>query len=131
MRAPGAIVLLSDGKTTRGRPPEAVAELAGQSKVPIYTVSVGTDDGVVTGPGFGYVPVPPDPESLSQIAQLSGGKSYTAEDSSRLSDIYKNLGSKLGQKKRKEQATALFAIGGLILLLGAAFTSSRFAPALP
>jgi Ca-activated chloride channel family protein len=130
-KPPAAIVLLSDGKTTRGRPPEAVAELAGQSKVPIYTVSVGTDDGVVSGPGFSYVPVPPDPESLGQIAQLSGGKAYTAEDSGRLSDIYKSLGSKLGSKKKKEQATALFAVAGLVLLVGAAVTSTRFAPALP
>jgi Ca-activated chloride channel family protein len=131
-KPPSAIVLLSDGKTTTGRDPVAVALAAGQAKVPIYTVSLGTEDGVVTGPGFGgYIPVPPDPETLGAIASESGGKAFTAEDSGRLSDIYKNLGSRLGSKKRKEQTTVAFAIGGLILLLGAAVTSTRFAPALP
>jgi Ca-activated chloride channel homolog len=131
-KPPSAIVLLSDGKTTTGRDPVEVALAAGQEKVPIYTVSLGTEDGVVTGPGIGgYIPVPPDPETLGAIARESGGKAFTAEDSGRLSDIYKNLGSKLGSKNRKEQQTAVFAIGGLILLLGAAATSARFAPAIP
>jgi Ca-activated chloride channel homolog len=131
-KPPSAIVLLSDGKTTTGRDPVNVALAAGQAKVPIYTVSLGTEDGVVTGPGLGgYIPVPPDPETLGSIARESGGKAFSAEDSGRLSDIYKNLGSQLGSKKRKEQVTVTFAIAGLVLLLGAAVTSTRFAPALP
>jgi Ca-activated chloride channel family protein len=129
---PSAIVLLSDGKTTAGKPPVDVAVQAGQAKVPIYTVALGTEEGVVQGPGFGgYIPVPPDPETLADIARESGGKAYTAQDSGRLSNIYKSLGSKLGSKKQKHETTAAFAIGGLILLLGAAATSMRFAPALP
>jgi Ca-activated chloride channel family protein len=131
-RPPAAIVLLSDGKTTTGRDPIGVAQIAGQAKVPIYTVALGTNDGVVQGPGFGgYIPVPPDPETLGQIAQASGGRAFTAADTGRLSSIYKNLGSQLASKKHKREATAAFAAGGLILLLGAAATSVRFRPALP
>jgi Ca-activated chloride channel family protein len=131
-KPPSAIVLLSDGKTTTGRDPVNVALAAGQAKVPIYTVSLGTEDGVVAGPGIGgYIPVPPDPETLGSIARESGGKAFAAADSGRLSDIYKNLGSQLGSKKRKQQVTTTFAIAGLVLLLGAAVTSTRFAPALP
>jgi Ca-activated chloride channel family protein len=131
-RPPAAIVLLSDGKTTTGHPPLAVAQAAGQAKVPIYTVSLGTSDGVVTAPGFGgYVPVPPDPQTLGEIARVSGGQAFTAEDSGRLASIYKHLGSQLATKKHKSEVTAAFAIGGLILLLGAAATSVRFRPALP
>lgn len=131
-RAPAAIVLLSDGKTTTGRDPVGVALEAGQSKVPIYTVSVGTDEGIVTGPGFGgYIPVPPDPETLGAIAEESGGKAYTAEDSGRLSEIYKNLGSQLATRTRKQEATAVVAGAALLLLLGAAAASVRFRPALP
>jgi Ca-activated chloride channel family protein len=100
--------------------------------VPIYTVALGPNDGVVQGPGFGgYIPVPPDPETLGQIAQASGGRAFTAADTGRLSSIYKNLGSQLASKKHKREATAAFAAGGLILLLGAAATSVRFRPALP
>jgi Ca-activated chloride channel family protein len=131
-KPPAAIVLLSDGKWTTGRDPVGVAQLAGQAKVPIYTVALGTADGVVSGPGFGgYVPVPPDPQTLGEIAQESGGKAFTAEDSGKLNDIYKSLGSRLGTKKKKAESTAGFALGGLILLLAAAATSTRFAPTLP
>ena len=127
-----AIVLLSDGKWTTGRDPVGVAQAAGQAKVPIYTVALGTEDGVVTGPGFGgYVPVPPDPETLGAIAQASGGKAFTADNAGKLSQIYKSLGSKLGSKKRKHENTAAFAVASLVLLLGAAATSVRFAPTLP
>lgn len=129
---PAAIVLLSDGKTTTGRDPVGVAEAARQAKVPIYTVALGTEDGVVTGPGFGgYVPVPPDPVTLGQIAQESGGKAFTAADAGRLNDIYKALGSRLGSKMAKRETTVAFAALGLVLLLGAAATSVRFAPTLP
>jgi Ca-activated chloride channel family protein len=131
-KPPAAIVLLSDGKTTVGQDPVGVALAAGQAKVPIYTISVGTDEGIVTGPGFGgYIPVPPDPETLGAIAEESGGKAYTAEDSERLSEIYKALGSRLATRKQKREATALFASAGLLLLLGAAAASVRLRPALP
>lgn len=129
---PAAVVLLSDGKTTTGRDPVGVAINAGHQHIPIYTVALGTDEGVVTAPGFGgYVPVPPDPQTLGAIAQESGGKAFTAQDQSRLKTIYRDLGSKLGQKKRKRESTAAFAIVGLALLAGAAATATRFAPALP
>jgi Ca-activated chloride channel family protein len=130
-RPPAAIVLLSDGKTTTGHDPVGVALDAGRRHVPIYTVSLGTNEGVVTAPGYGYIPVPPDPETLGAIARESGGHAFSAQDESRLSSIYKNLGSKLGTKKNKREATAAFAVGALVLLLGAAATSVRFAPSLP
>jgi Ca-activated chloride channel family protein len=128
---PGAIVLLSDGKTTTGRDPIAVADEAKAAKVPIYTVSLGTEDGVVQG-GFGLeIPVPPDAETLAEIARVSGGRSFKAEDENKLSSIYKNLGSKLGTRKRRREATTVFAAGALVLLLGAAASSVRLAGRLP
>ena len=131
-KPPSAIVLLSDGKWTTGRDPIDVALAAGQEKVPIYTVALGTEEGVVQGPGFGgYIPVPPDPETLAAIARESGGKAFAADDSKQLSEIYKGLGSKLGSKKHKRQVAATFALGGLLLLLAAAASSTRFSPALP
>jgi Ca-activated chloride channel family protein len=75
--------------------------------------------------------VAPDPQTLRQIAQVSGGKAFTAEDSDSLKSIYKTLGSQLGTKTQKKQITATFAIGGLVLLLGAAFSSLRWAGRLP
>jgi Ca-activated chloride channel family protein len=130
-KAPGAIVLLSDGKTTTGRDPVGVASDAKAHKVPIYTVALGTPDGVVQG-GFGLeIPVPPDAATLAEIARVSGGRSFKAEDQGRLSSIYKSLGSKLGSRKERHEATTGFAAAALVLLLGAAVSSVRFAGRLP
>ena len=132
-RPPSAIILLSDGKTTVPPDPVPVARTAGQLKIPIYTVALGTRDATVPNPNPFGTPllVAPDPETLRQIAEVSGGKAFTAEDSDSLKSIYKTLGSQLGTKKQKKQVTASFAIGGLILLLGAGVSSLRWAGRLP
>jgi Ca-activated chloride channel family protein len=132
-RPPSAIVLLSDGATTTGRDPVDVARAAGQLKVPIYTVALGTRDATVPNPGFGppLLSVAPDPETLRRIAEASGGRAFTAEDDQQLSTIYQTLGSQLGTHNVHREVTAAFAIGGLLLLLGAAAASTRWAGRLP
>ena len=75
-RPPGAIVLLSDGESTSGRDPLAVAEEAARAGVPVYTVALGTPDGTLPDGR----PVPPDTASLRAIAERSGGEAFTAQD---------------------------------------------------
>ncbi len=129
---PSSILLLSDGRTTIGRDPVGVARTAGKLHIPIYTISVGTSDALIPNPGFGPpLPVPPDPETLRKIAQVSGGRAYNAEDEGELSSIYKSLSSQLGTKKVKHEVTYGFAIGGLALLLAAAAGSLRWTGRLP
>jgi Ca-activated chloride channel homolog len=131
-RPPSAIVLLSDGTTTTGRDPVMVAEAAHELDVPIYTVALGTRDATVPNPGFGPpLTVPPDPETLRRIAEESGGRAYSAQDDQQLSSIYQELGSQLGTRDVKREVTAAFAAGGLLLLLGAAAASVRWAGRLP
>jgi Ca-activated chloride channel family protein len=132
-RPPAAIVLLSDGKTTTGTDPVAVARGAGKLHIPIHTVALGSLDTTIPNPNpFGPpIPVPPDPETLRRIAQASGGRAFTAEDADQLNSIYKTLGSQLGIKKQPKEISASFAIGGLILLLGAGTASQRRAGRLP
>jgi Ca-activated chloride channel family protein len=131
-RPPAAIVLLSDGKTTSGRDPVEVARTAGKLKIPIFTVALGTADATVPNPGFGPpLPVPPDPETLAEIAQASGGRAFTAEDSGRLGAIYKALGSQLGTKNVQREVTSSFVLIGLGLALGGAALSVRTRGRLP
>jgi Ca-activated chloride channel homolog len=132
-RPPSAIVLLSDGKTTVGPDPVAIARTAGQLKIRIYTVALGTRDATVPNPNpFGTpLSVAPDPDTLRRISEVSGGRAFTAEDNNELSSIYKTLGSQLGTRKQKKEVTANFAIAGLVLLLGAAGASMRWAGRLP
>jgi Ca-activated chloride channel family protein len=131
-RPPAAIVLLSDGKTTTGRDPVEVARAAGRLKIPVYTVALGTADATVPNPGFGPpLPVPPDPETLAQIAQASGGRAFTAEDSDRLASIYQALGSQLGTKQAQREVSSSFALLGLGLLLAGGALSVRSRGRLP
>jgi Ca-activated chloride channel family protein len=131
-RAPAAIVLLSDGKTTIGRDPVDVAGDAKKIGVPIYTVSLGTTDATVPNPGLGPpLPATPDPETLAAIAETSGGRAFSAEDDQELSSIYEALGSQLGTRNRKREVTSSFALGGLVLLALAALGSARRSGRLP
>ena len=120
-RPPAAIVLLSDGKQTSGRDAVAVAQEAREQHVPVYTVALGTPDGVVDG----ILRVPPDPEALRQIAQASGGQAFEASDGDELSAVYERLGSQLGTRKETREVTAAFAAAGLLLLGGALAGSVR------
>jgi Ca-activated chloride channel family protein len=126
-RPPAAVVLLSDGKQTAGRDAVAVAQEAGRLKVPVYTVALGTPDGVVDG----NLRVPPDPQALAQIAQASGGQAFEASDGDQLTAVYERLGSQLGTREETREITAAFAGAGLLLLGGALVGSVRWLGRLP
>lgn len=125
VRAPAAIVLLSDGKTTDGSDPLAAADRAKKLGIPISTVALGTPDGVVTGPDGQQFAVPPDPATLQAIAQRSGGKAYQVDDADQLDGIYSELGSRIGTRPEQREVGSLFAAGGLVLLLGGLGTGLR------
>ena len=116
-RPPAAIVLLSDGKATNGRDPLDAARQAAKLHVPIYTVALGTPDGVVqTGLGQ-YVPAPPDPETMRQMSVISGGEAFTADNAGDLKQVYQRLGRQIGTKTAERPLTAGFVGAGLVLLL--------------
>lgn len=118
---PGAIVLLSDGKSVRGRDPVEAAQEAKRLGVPIYTVALGTEEGTIrVEDGDGNVrvePVPPDVETLERIAEVSGGRSYAVEDTANLSEVYERLGSQVATKREQREVTTSFAGGALLLVL--------------
>jgi Ca-activated chloride channel homolog len=130
---PSAIVLLSDGDANTGVNVLTAARLAAQERIPIYTVALGTPQGVLQNPGgFGpAIPVPPDPQLMAQIAQLSGGRTFNAQSADELSSIYKRLGGQLGKVTRRREVTAEFALGGVVLLLLAAAGSAKWSGRLP
>jgi Ca-activated chloride channel family protein len=124
---PSAIVLLSDGARTTGKDPVAVARAAKKAGIPVYTVSLGTDNGAVETPQ-GPLSVPPDPEAMAAVAQASGGESFSVSDGDQLSKIYERLGSQLGTKHEKREITVGFtAAGGILLALALAGSLRRFA----
>jgi Ca-activated chloride channel family protein len=120
---PGAIVLLSDGKVTSGRDPLVVAQAAKRQQIPVYTVALGTPQGEITvrerGGTTRVEKVPPDPETLRRVAQISGGKSFNVADAEKLDDVYKSLGSQVATKDEKREITAWLAGCALALLVAA------------
>jgi len=129
---PSAIVLLSDGAANAGENVLTVARQARQDRIPIYTVALGTPNGTVQLDPFSPpVLVPPDPQLMRQIADLSGGRAFNAQSADELSSIYERLGRGLGTVTRQREVTADFAIGGLALLLFAGVTSTLWSGRLP
>ena len=123
---PAAIVLLSDGKSTRGSDPVEAAQKAGDAKVPIYTVALGTAAGTIVGSKGQTQHVPPDPTTLEAMSKASGGKSFTVADAGSLDEVYDRLGSQLGHVTEKQQMTNWFAGAGLLMLLAAGAMSLRW-----
>jgi Ca-activated chloride channel family protein len=130
---PSAIVLLSDGAANAGPDPVTVGRQAGRDRIPIYTVALGTAGGVLNNPNpFGpSVAVPPDPQLMRQIAQVSGARAFNAQSADALSSIYKRLGGQLSTVSRTREITAVFAVAALVALLGAGVFSVRRSGRLP
>jgi Ca-activated chloride channel family protein len=129
---PEAIVLLSDGAANLGVNPVTVAAQAHQDHVPIYTVALGTPNGVITvNPFTPPVAVPPDPQLMQQIARTSGGRSFDAQTAGDLSSIYQNLGRRLSTVGHKHDITVYWLLAAVALVLFAAGASVRTVARVP
>jgi Ca-activated chloride channel family protein len=121
---PTSVLLISDGARDGGRrPPLVAARQAKAQHVPVYSILLGTPNGVVQHklPG-GYnetLRVPPSAQTLQAIAKTSGGEFFTASNDRRLSTVYDTLRSRLGHKRQSREITDGFAGGAALLLLAA------------
>ena len=118
---PISILVISDGAQKSGRTQPSAAALRARSfHIPVYAVVIGTPDGVIHVPlanGFqAQIRVPPDPETLKTVTEITGGELFTAPDDSRLRDVYEKLGSRLGKRTETREVTDYFAGGSAALL---------------
>src|SRR3954447_606048 len=91
---PARIVLMSDGKTTVGRPNDDGVAAAQKAKVPVSTIAFGTDHGEITVPQEALpVPVPVDRDALKAIADSTGGAFFSATSAAELQKVYADIGS--------------------------------------
>ncbi len=125
------VILMTDGQNNAGKvPPLTAAEAAKELKVKTYTIGVGTRGlaPVPTRDAFGrkgYInqPVNIDEETLTQIAQMTGGKYYRADRTETLRSIYDEIDRmektevQVRKYQRYQELYAWFALPGLILLL--------------
>jgi Ca-activated chloride channel family protein len=121
-KLPAIIVLLSDGKNTLGvNDPLEIARQAKAARIPIYAIALGTDAGeVVQQDPFGFVqriPVPPDKQTLRDIARMTGGRFFEAVSADDAEDIYGRIGTRLTSRPEQREVTVAFAGGAFVLLL--------------
>lgn len=102
-RAPGVMVLLSDGETTVGRLTSDGAQEAADAGIPVFTIAFGTDDGVIVDPVSGdVVPVPVRPADLELVAETTDGQAFEARTGDELADAYDQIAGSLGDTLGEE-----------------------------
>jgi Ca-activated chloride channel family protein len=89
------LVLLTDGANNAGvTPPLRAAELAQEMGVRIYTIGVGATEMVANG-AFGRQLVNPsadlDEGTLTQIAEMTGGRFFRATNAEGLAQVYREI----------------------------------------
>lgn len=88
------LILLTDGVNTAGQlPPLKAAELAQAENVRVHTVAMGSENGQLRV--FGVPVATPgaeiDEKTLTEIADLTGGRFFRARDTAELAGIYGEL----------------------------------------
>jgi Ca-activated chloride channel family protein len=140
-KSPVSILFLSDGAQTRGLlQPLQGAALAKQAGFPVYTIALGTPEGVIDRGAFGgfgsqdqgqLIPVPPDPDTLREIARTTGGEFSEARTADSLKGAYENLGSRLGREPGQSEVTWIFVALAAVLLVVAGAFATFVSPRLP
>ncbi len=131
---PAAIVLLSDGETTVGRPDSEAVAAAMEAEVPVSTIAFGTEQGVIfyDNPETpevenDRVPVAVAVENLEAIAAGTGGAFFSAASLEELEAVYADIGSAIGFQEAEEEISDWFVAAGLIALaLAATFSLAWF-----
>jgi Ca-activated chloride channel family protein len=128
-RPPATILVLSDGAQNAGRiDAKTAAAQARKAGVPVSTVSLGTAAGVVVtklpgGAGVERQQVPPAPATLKAVAQATGGRFFTAGSAKQLTEVYKDLGSRLVKDKKKREITGIAVGAALAAMIAGALLS--------
>jgi Ca-activated chloride channel family protein len=111
------IILLSDGASTTGPSPLVVADKVAQAGVKVYTVGMGVRSGQAGGLSFGggrFMEL--DEPVLKGIAEKTGGKYFTAQNSGELTRVYNDLALLTRFDAARDELTFL-ASGAAALLL--------------
>ena len=145
---PHIIVLLTDGASNAGPLPLSAAEQAVERGVRVYTIGFGTannsspmncGDGDLFGfGGFGSpfggggfgggLRREIDEETLTQIAEMTGGKYYVATSASELQEVFRNLPTYVIATPETTEISVLFTALAVLLGIIAMVLSLRWHP---
>lgn len=127
---PARMVVMTDGKTTVGRPDLDAAAAAADAGVPVSTIAFGTEQGTIVIDGE-VQPVPVDEEPLRLIADQTGGQFFSARSLDQLTDVYEDIGSSVGYETEEQEVTDRFVGYAVVLLLLGAGASLLWFQRLP
>ena len=137
---PDTIVVLTDGRNTQGVDPVTAAAEAAARKLRVYTIGFGTTqpspmvcsrdqisgDAAFRGDGrrssnFGrggrYQQI--DEPTLTEVAEMTGGEYFKAENAEALGKVLMDLPGKISVQRQDVEITVWFALaGGLLVLVG-------------
>lgn len=115
----GAIILMSDGKSTIGPSPLDAARVVAGRGVRVFTVGFGTKEGaMVRGEGWSvYVRL--DEETLQAIADITKGTYFQASTAAELKKVYRDLNTRLVLERKDVEVTFMFAAVAALLLVAA------------
>ena len=116
-KAPAAIVLLSDGKSTRGTDPLRPPGGQGPPHPHLHRRARHRRAAPSTAPRAAR------PADHGEHRPLTGGQAFTASDTTKLSAVYKRLGSQVTKEKQHARGHLHFAGGALALMALSALTS--------
>jgi Ca-activated chloride channel family protein len=159
--APGAggyaadiVVVLTDGRNTRGIEPLDAVPYAVERRVRVYTIGFGTESpgelvctreqigagafdpsrfggrgggGFPGGGGFGGFLVA-DNETLQEVAKRTGGTFNTAESAKQLQEVFAELPRTVATQRKPTEITWWLAALGALLAAGAVGASMRWSP---
>lgn len=137
---PDTIVVLTDGRNTQGVDPLTAAGEAAARHVRVYTIGFGTTqpsqmvctrdqitgdapfrgDGPRNQGGSGrgggrYQQI--DEETLTEVARLTGGEYFQADNAEALSRVLLDLPSSIVLQQQETELTVWFALAGAILIM--------------
>jgi len=147
--APHIIVLLTDGASNAGPSPISAAIQASERGIRVYTIGFGTTNpsspmncggqfgendqfgGGFNNPfggGGGGFRRGIDEETLTSVAEMTGGKYYSASSSGELNDVFQNLPTYLTVTKQETEISAFFTAFAVLLVIIAMVLSFRWHP---
>ncbi len=145
--SPHIIVLLTDGASNAGPLPLSAAQQAVERGVRVYTIGFGTThntspmncgDGDLFGRGFNFgggggfggggFRREIDEETLTQIADMTGGKYYLAESAGDLRKVFDNLPTYVIATRETTEISVFFTAAAALLGIIAIILSLRWHP---
>ncbi|BCJ62866.1 VWA domain-containing protein [Micromonospora endophytica] len=142
---PDTIVVLTDGANSQGVDPVTAAEQAAARGVRVYTIGFGTTEPapmvcranqVQPGAAFGGGErfrgsrlQQIDEPTLQEVAELTGGEYFRAEDAEQLTDVLTGLPASIELQRRPVEITVWFVLAAMLLTALAVALSLRWNPA--